>query len=36
MKVKWGVLSTAKISVEKVIPSMQKSEYCGIVAVSSR
>jgi hypothetical protein len=36
MKVKWSVLSTAKIGVEKVIPAMQQSEQCGIVAVSSR
>ena len=35
-KIKWGVLSTAKIGVEKVIPAMQEGEYCDIVAIASR
>ncbi|MCB0684934.1 MAG: Gfo/Idh/MocA family oxidoreductase [Saprospiraceae bacterium] len=35
-KVKWGILSSAKIGVVKVIPGMQKSEYCEIVGISSR
>ncbi len=35
-KIKWGVISTAKIGVVKVIPAMQKSKYCDIVAISSR
>lgn len=35
-KVRWGVLSTAKIAVEKVIPAMQLSQYCLIDAVASR
>jgi len=35
-KVRWGVLSTAKIGVEKVIPAMQRGEYSEIVAISSR
>lgn len=35
-KVKWGVLSTANIGVKNVIPSMQKSRYCEISAISSR
>ncbi len=35
-KVRWGVLSTAKIGVEKVIPAMQQGEYSEIVAISSR
>ncbi len=35
-KIKWGVLSTAKIGVNNVIPSMQKSQLCEIVAISSR
>ncbi|MBO6523728.1 MAG: Gfo/Idh/MocA family oxidoreductase [Balneolaceae bacterium] len=35
-KVKWGVLSTANIGVNSVIPSMQKSRLCEIVAISSR
>ena len=35
-KVVWGVLSTAKIGWEKVIPAMQKSEHCDVRAVASR
>jgi predicted dehydrogenase len=35
-KVKWGIISTAKIGVEKVIPAMQKYDSCDIVAISSR
>ena len=35
-KVRWGILSTAKIGREKVIPGMQKGEYCDIVAIASR
>jgi predicted dehydrogenase len=35
-KVSWGVLGTAKIGVEKVIPAMQKGKYSRISAVSSR
>ena len=35
-KVKWGVLSTAKIGVEKVIPAMQKGNFSEVVAIASR
>ena len=35
-KVKWGVLSTAKIGTVKVIPGMQRGELCDIVAICSR
>lgn len=35
-KVKWGVLSTAKIGVEKVIPAMQKCTNLEITAIASR
>ncbi len=35
-KVRWGVLSTAKIGVKKVIPAMQQGEYCQISAIASR
>jgi predicted dehydrogenase len=35
-KVRWGVLSTAKIGVEKVIPAMQQGEYCEVTAIASR
>jgi predicted dehydrogenase len=36
MKVRWGVLSTARIGTEKVIPAMQSGRYCDIVAIASR
>ena len=35
-KVRWGILSTAKIALEKVIPAMQRSRHCEIVAIASR
>lgn len=35
-KVKWGILSTAKIGREKVIPAMQQGEFCEVVAIASR
>ena len=35
-KVRWGVLSTAKIGVEKVIPAMQQGMYCDMAAIASR
>ncbi len=35
-KVSWGILSTAKIGVEKVIPAMQKGKYSKITAIASR
>jgi predicted dehydrogenase len=35
-KIKWGIISTANIGVAKVIPAMQQSKYCDIVAISSR
>jgi predicted dehydrogenase len=34
--VRFGVISTAKIGIEKVIPAMQQSEHCRIVAIASR
>ena len=34
-KVRWGILSTAKIGREKVIPAMQGGEFCEIVAIAS-
>jgi predicted dehydrogenase len=36
MKVRWGILGTAKIAVAKVIPAMQQSEWCEIAAIASR
>jgi predicted dehydrogenase len=35
-KVIWGVLSTANIGLEKVIPAMQKSAWCEMRAIASR
>lgn len=35
-KVRWGVLSTAAIGLNKVIPAMQRAEHCAIVAIASR
>jgi len=34
--IRWGVLSTAKIGREKVIPAMQKSNNGSVVAIASR
>jgi len=35
-RVRWGVLSTARIGVERVIPAMQAGEHCEVVAIASR
>jgi hypothetical protein len=35
-KIRWGVLSTARIGTETVIPAMQLGEYCTITAIASR
>jgi predicted dehydrogenase len=35
-KIRWGVLSTAKIGREKVIPSIQQSKYGSVIAIASR
>jgi predicted dehydrogenase len=35
-KVRWGILGTAKIALAKVIPAMQRSPWCEIVAIASR
>jgi len=35
-KVRWGILGTAKIALTKVIPAMQRSPWCEIVAIASR
>lgn len=34
--VRWGILGTAKIATEKVIPAMQRAANCQIVAIASR
>ena len=35
-RVRWGVLSPAAIGVHKVIPAMQRSQRCDVVAIASR
>jgi len=35
-KIRFGVLSTARIGVKKVIPAMQKGEHMEVVAIASR
>lgn len=35
-RVRWGILSTAKIGTKKVIPAMQKSPIGDVVAIASR
>ncbi len=35
-KVRWGIMSTAKIGLQKVIPAMQKGDYTDIRAIASR
>ena len=34
--VRWGILSTANIALQKVIPAMQRSPWCAITAIASR
>ncbi|QDV53608.1 Gfo/Idh/MocA family protein [Gimesia fumaroli] len=35
-KVRWGILSTAKIGTLQVIPAMQKGRFCEVTAMASR
>ena len=35
-KIHWGILSTAKIGTEQVIPAMRSGKHCKIVAIASR
>ena len=35
-KIRWGILSTAKIGREKVIPAMQAGNYSSVDAIASR
>ena len=35
-KVKWGVLSTAKIGLTQVVPALQASEHATVAAIASR
>jgi len=35
-KLRWGILSTAKIGVMKVIPAIQRAKNCEVIGVASR
>ena len=35
-KVRWGIISTAKIGTAKVIPALQRGEFCEVTAIASR
>ncbi|MGH7454550.1 MAG: Gfo/Idh/MocA family protein, partial [bacterium] len=35
-KISWGILSTARIGLKKVIPAMQKGKHSTIAAIASR
>ena len=35
-RVRWGVLGCASIAMRKVIPAMQRSEQCDVLAIASR
>jgi predicted dehydrogenase len=35
-RVRWGVLGCAAIALHKVVPAMQRSEHCDVVAIASR
>ena len=35
-KVKWGILSTARIGLEKVVPAIQKGQFSEVIAIGSR
>jgi predicted dehydrogenase len=35
-RVRWGVLGCAEIATRKVIPAMQRSDLCDVVAIASR
>lgn len=36
MKTRWGILSTAGIGLEKVIPAIQKASNCEVIGIASR
>jgi len=35
-KIRWGVLSTARIGLQKVLPAMQQGKHCELIAMASR
>lgn len=36
MKTRWGILSTAEIGLEKVIPAIQKASNCEVIGIASQ
>ena len=34
--IRWGILSSAKIGTQKVIPAMQAGKFCTVAAIASR
>jgi predicted dehydrogenase len=36
MKINWGILSTANIGMQKVIPAIQNAANCEVIAIASR
>jgi len=36
MAIRWGILGTANIAIESMIPAMIKSEYCLVTGIASR
>jgi predicted dehydrogenase len=36
MILRWGILSSARIGVQKVIPGIMKADRCSVVAIASR
>ena len=36
MTLRWGILSSARIAVQKVIPGIMKADRCSVVAIASR
>lgn len=35
-KIRWGILSTAGIGIRKVIPALQRGQFCTVTAIASR
>ncbi len=35
-RIKWGIMGTATIALEQVIPAMLKSEFCQVMGIASR
>jgi len=36
IKLRWGIVSTAKIAIEKVIPGLLRSQRCAVLGIASR